>query len=249
MAVSQQPDEWQDALTEAFCVLLGKSLREFDPDASYAVYYSCSDLAIELFKAGFDAGPLARGEIVHPPFPTIPVLGSLLEGWHHFAAHWSIDLGRSAFYAGDPGDGAAIGLPELDTGLLGVELGRILTERSLTPRKIRKAYPEIEFRVHTDGTLFDAMRAITGTMRGPDHLFPLSPGHGVDREWHQRLGAVTHPGLRDHLRHFCRTENSARSDGAFYLGTEDPGFEPPRPVLAAWQVGEAQSWSAVVQVP
>jgi hypothetical protein len=33
------------------------------------------------------------------------------------------------------------------------------------------------------------------------------------------------------------------------LGAVDPGFRPPRPVIAAWQFGEAQSWSAVVQLP
>ncbi|WP_432829143.1 hypothetical protein [Dactylosporangium sp. CA-092794] len=243
------PDDWSAALTDAFAILLGRPLEEFAPDATYAVYYSCSDLAIDLFKAGFDVAPLARGEIVAPPFTAIPILGTLLEGWDLIAPHWSIDLGRSFFRAGDPGDGAAIGLPELDAGLPGSDLGHILTERGLSAGDIRDAYPEIDFRVHTDGTLFDAMRTITGTMLGPDRLFPLSPDWGVEPSWEERLAAVAHPELKAHLRHLCRTEDSARSDGALYLGSTDPGFEPPRPVIAAWQFGEAQSWSAVVQLP
>ncbi|WP_131736055.1 hypothetical protein [Actinomadura roseirufa] len=249
MTVSPQSDDWQDALAKAFSILLGRPLDEFDPDASYAVYYSCGDLAGELFADGFDVGPLAAGEIVHPPFATIPILGTLLEGWDMIAPHWSIDLGRSVFYAGEPGSGAELGVAELDTGLLGADLGRILTERGLTPPDLCKAYPEIEFRAHTDGTLTDAMRTATGTTRGPDHMFPFSPDWGADPEWDQRLAAVAHPGVRDHFRHLCRTMDSARSNGALYLGARDPGFEPPRSVIAAWQFGEAQSWSAVVRLP
>lgn len=248
MTVAPEHDDWQDALTQGFSILLGRSLDEVGPDASYAAFYDCADLSLDLFERGFDVEVLTSGEIIHPPFPTIPVLGELLAGWDSIAPQWSIDLGRSVFRAYDEG-GAEAGLPELDAGIQGIDLGRILTERDLTPQQIHKAYPKIEFRIHTDGTLIDALRAVTGTMRGPDHLFPLSPDWGVDPQWELKLQAVTHPGLRDHLCHLCRTENSARCDGAFYLGTRDPGFDPPRPVIAAWQFGEAQSWSAVIQLP
>ncbi|XVV17116.1 hypothetical protein ACQP2X_22885 [Actinoplanes sp. CA-131856] len=240
-------DEWQQALADGFSVLLGRPLDQFDPAASYAVYYSCGDLADDLFAKGFDAAPLARGEIVHPPFASMPVLGTLLEEWDLIAPYWSIDLGRSTFRAAVEGDGAEVGVPELDAGLLGTELGRLLSERGLTPRDIRDAYPEVEFRVHSDGSLRGALAVATGAMRGPGHLFALSPGWGVDPDSDERLKDVQHPGLRDHLRHLSRTRDSARSNGALYLGTEDPGFTPPRPVIAAWRVGESQSWTAVVK--
>ncbi|XVU20970.1 hypothetical protein ACQPZJ_27285 [Actinoplanes sp. CA-054009] len=240
-------DEWQQTLAEGFSVLLGRPLDEFDPTTSYAVYYSCGDLADDLFAKGFDVAPLARGEIVHPPFASMPVLGTLLEEWDLIAPHWSIDLGRSTFRAAVEGDGAEVGVPELDAGLPGTDLGRLLIERDLTPRDLRDAYPEVEFRVHTDGSLLGALAAATGATRGPDHLFPLSPDWGVDPACDERLAAVPHPALRDHLRHLSRTRDSARSNGAFYLGAKDPGFTPPRPVVAAWQVGESQSWTAVVE--
>ncbi|MFF5081691.1 hypothetical protein ACFY36_31970 [Actinoplanes sp. NPDC000266] len=238
-------DEWRQALEQGFEVLLGRPLGEFDPGVPYAVYYSCGDLVDDLFAKGFDVGPLAG--IVSPPFTTMPMLRTLLADWDLIAPHWSFDLSRSVFRAAVAGDGAEVGVPELDAGLLGSELGQSLTERGLDPRDIRDAYPEAEFRLHTDGSLLGALAAATGAMRGPDHLFALSPDWGVDPTSDERLKAVHHPGLREHLRHLSRTRDSARSNGAYYLGAEDPGFTPPRPVIAAWVVGESQSWTAVVQ--
>ncbi|SNY55094.1 hypothetical protein [Paractinoplanes atraurantiacus] len=235
-------DEWHVALVDGFSVLLGRAV---DGDAAeYAVYYSCDDLADDLFAKGFDVGAL--GEVVRPSFSSVPVLGTLLEEWDLIAPYWSIDLGRSKFRAAVEGDGADAGVPELDAGVTGAELGRILRERGLEPRDVRDAYPEVEFRVDTDGSLAGALAAATGAMRGPGHLFALSPDWGVDPVWDERLAAVRHPGLRDHLRHLCRTADSARATGAFFLGARDPGFAAPRTVVAAWRTGEGQSWTAVV---
>jgi hypothetical protein len=93
------------------------------------------------------------------------------------------------------------------------------------------------------------MCAATGTHRGPEHLFDLDPPHGVSPTWKKALAPVPHPGLRDHLRHLCRTPDEARCCGALYVGTKDPaGGNLPGPVLAAWQIGEGQAWSAVIRL-
>ncbi|MEU8660063.1 hypothetical protein [Actinoplanes philippinensis] len=191
---------------------------------------------------------LARGEIVHPPYPSIPILGELLEGWDLIAPHWSIDLGRSLFRAGDTGEGAALGLPHLDEGMTGADLGRELVERRWKPRKLRKTFPEIDFRIHTDGSLYDAMRAATATMTGPGEIFETGPVHGVEPRWEQALAALPDTDLREHLSNLCRDEQTARSDGAHYLGTRDPGLQSGAPVVAAWRIGEGQAFSAVVQL-
>ncbi|GLY07904.1 hypothetical protein Acsp01_82830 [Actinoplanes sp. NBRC 101535] len=230
-----------------FAILLGRPLGDFDRDATYALYYSCSDLSGELFARSFDAGVLTRGEIVHPPYPSISVLGELFRSWDPIAPHWSLDLGLSWFRSGDPEEALALDLPELAVGLSGVELGRLLVDRDWKPRKLRRAYPEIDFRVHTDGTLLDAMRAATGTMLAHGEIFEPGPVRGVEPQWQRKL-AVLPAELRDHLSVFCRDENTARSDGAFYLGTEDPGLLREAEVIAAFQFGEAQSWSAIVQI-
>ncbi|MEU8819470.1 hypothetical protein [Actinoplanes sp. NPDC048796] len=224
-------DEWRAALVDGFSVLLGRPVD--DDAAEYAVYYVCDDLADDLFAKGFDAGVLT--EVVRPPFSSVPVLGKLLAEWDLIAPFWSLDLGRSRFRAAVEGDGADAGVPELDAGVTGAELGRILGERGLEPRDIRDAYPEVEFRVDTDGSLAGALAAATGAMRGPEHLFTLSPDWGVDPVWDGRLAAVRHPGLRDHLRHLCRTKDSARAHGAHFSSAG----------IAVWRVGEGQSVTRV----
>jgi hypothetical protein len=250
MSETALSDCWDDALREAFAILLGRPLEEF-PDATYAAYYDCPEMAIQLFKEGFDLEPLARGEVVHPPFPTMPQLGEQLKGWDLIARHWSIDLGRSIFQATEINSGIDRGIPELDSPILGHDLGRILTERGLTPEDIVETYPDIQFRTHTDGSLFDAMRFVTGTHRGPDNLIMsrLDRVWGFDPAWKEKLAAVGHSGLRDALCNLCRTEFGARGDGAHYLGANDPHFTKSRQVVAAWQIGEAQAYSMVVQLP
>jgi hypothetical protein len=245
-----QPDRWDEALRKAFAILLGRPLEEF-PDATYAAYCDCPELAIQLFKEGFDLEPLARGEVVHPPFPTMPQLGTLLKGWDLIAPHWSIDLGRSIFQATEINSGADHGIPELESPILGSDLGPILTERGLTPEDVFKTYPDIQFRTYTDGSLFDAMRFVTGTHHGPDNLIRSHPDRvwGFDPAWEEKLAAVCDLGLRDALCNLCRTQFGARGDGAYYLGPEDPHFTQSRQMVAAWQFGEAQAWSMVVQLP
>ncbi|MDF5757359.1 hypothetical protein [Spongiactinospora sp. TRM90649] len=237
---------WDDALAQAFAILLGKPLEDFDADAMYATYYSCSDLSLELFDEDFDVAPLARGEIVSAPFSSVPILGELFEGWDLIAPQWAIDLGNSIFYSED----AVHGVNGLESGLPGVELGRILVERGMKTSDLSEAFPLVAFRVHSDGSLLDAMRVITGTMRGPEHLMPLEPEYGVEDRWRSRLAAIEHPGLRDHLMNLCRENDTARGYGALYLEDENPGYGiPPHPAIAAWRFGEGQAWSAVVRLP
>src|SRR5262245_4311150 len=130
---------WRRDLEDAFGTLLGQSLAGFDATTTYAAYYSCSDLSYDLFKEGFD--PAALTEVVHPPFDAIPELGRQLAGWDLITPHWTIDLGRSLFRSGEPGEGAEHGLPELDEGVTGADLHRLLTERTLTPQQLARTYP------------------------------------------------------------------------------------------------------------
>jgi hypothetical protein len=243
-----QPGNWDDALHQAFAILLGRPLKEF-PDAAYAAYFDACDLGIELFEEGFGLEPLARGEIVQPPFLAIPELGRILQGADLIMPYWSIDLGRSIFKASDINSGASLGVPELDSPIAGRDLGRILIERGLTPRDVSKTYPDIQFRAHTDGSLFDAMRFVTGTHPGPDHLLRCDPDSGIDPGWEEKLAAIAHPLLRDALRHLCRDAHTARAYGAHYSGAKNPWFKDHRQVIAAWGFGEGQGWSAVVQLP
>lgn len=243
---SALPDGWYEALSQGFEVLLGRPVEEF-PEATYAAYYLCDEVSFELFGAGFDVAPLARGEIARSPFATIPELRKILEGWDLDVPYWSIDLGESVFESTLNEGGASHGVPELDAPLSGRDLGRILTERGLTPQDVRQANVYVQFRAHTDGSLFDAMRFVTGTHRGPDHLPSYEPSWGVDPSWDEKLATVEHPGLRDALREVCRTEDSARSYGAYYRGAKAVHPADTRDVVASWRIGEGQAWKMVVQ--
>lgn len=229
---------WNDQLAAAFALLLDRPVHT--DTGRYAAWYSCADLGIELFEEGFDPAPLAAGEIVRAPFAALPELGELLAGWDRFAPFWSIDLGGSLIQA-DTDD-----LPGLADGLTGRAFGAALAEHGIDPGDLADAYPTVVFRVHTDGTLFDALDTLTGTHRGPGHLAPLSPAHGIDPGWQERLTAVPDPALADHLRDLHRTADSARANGALRLGATDPSHGLlPGPVTAAWQFGEGQAWSAI----
>ncbi|WP_405180665.1 hypothetical protein OG225_05370 [Nocardia sp. NBC_01377] len=232
---------WEESLAAAFSLVLERPVLE--DTGEYAAWYSCSDLSSELFDAGFPLEPLAAGEVVGDPFASIPVLGKLFEGWDLFAPHWSIDLGASLFFGEDdellPGR-------EVEAAISGRELGTELIARKVKAKKLADAYPTVLFRVHTDGSLFGAIQALTGTHRGRDHLFPLDPEAGVRKRWNRRFAELDDSALADHLRNLFRTEDYARAYGAYHLGTDDPSHGYlPHPVTTAWRFGEAQAWSAV----
>ncbi|MGN2637729.1 hypothetical protein ACTD5D_16340 [Nocardia takedensis] len=236
------PTSWDATLAEAFSLVLDRPILE--DSGRYAAWYACPDLSYELFEEGFDPELFASGEVVGPPFEAIPGLGELFQGWDRFAAQWTIDLGESIVRADDEG------LPGLTDGLTGREFGSGMSGRGLAPEDLIDSGPEVIFRVHTDGTLFDAMRALTGTHRGPDHLAALEVAHGLADDWDRRFAALGDRAVADHLRDLFRTEDSARAYGAFHLGKSDPSHGAiPHPVVTAWRFGEGQAWSAITSLP
>jgi hypothetical protein len=83
--------------------------------------------------------------------------------------------------------------------------------------------------VHTDGTLFGAMRAATWTMGGPENLITSHlDWFVVQPRWKAEPARIPHPGLRTHLEELC-------DDGACmsYVGAEY------RPWPQHWLTGQA----------
>ena len=145
--------------------------------------------------------------------------------------------------------------------MYGAELGPLLGRHGidLTNKRSKKlnGWLAVLLRVATDGTLTDAMRAATFTERGPDHLVSVREvprPRSADERWEEKLSTVTYPGLRDHLRMLCRTQDDARSEGGFYCATD---YWPSTDVLeavgcslvAGWEFGESQAGTAVVRLP
>ncbi|MFF5249977.1 hypothetical protein ACFY3V_37330 [Streptosporangium sp. NPDC000095] len=270
---------WGAALASAFEILLGGK-PTVDPASRYGVYYASDPLDEFLFPnpwATPDA--LSDREPRHLPdsdgeYPFSPWTWrfDLSESLFRFDAELLAGTGPW-------GDGGHKGPRPFDDTFVadlrtvsstdeagevlvhGAELGPLLGRHSvdLTNKKSKKlnGWLTVLLRVATDGTLTDAMRAATFTERGPEHLVSI---HDMDdacsagEPWEERLSAVTHPALRDHLRMLCLTEDDARSEGGFYCGTD---YWPWTDVLesvgcslvAGWGFGESQAGTAVVRLP
>ncbi|MFI7537136.1 hypothetical protein [Streptosporangium sp. NPDC049376] len=275
MTSETDPNGWSAALTGAFEILLGGE-PTVDPAAGYGVYYASDSLDEFLFPS-----PWATPEGLSGREPRyLPDS----DGEYPFSPWtWRFDLGESLFrfdadllagtgpwgadgYKGSrPFDDAFVAdlrtvssIDEAGEALVyGAELGPLLGRHGvdLTGEESERlnGWLTVLLRVATDGTLPDAMRAATFTERGPEHLVPI---HDMSAEepWEERLSAVTHPALRDHLRMLCLSERDARSRGGFYYGTDhwpwtDVLEAAGCSLVAGWGFGESQAGVAVVRLP
>ncbi|MEU3601574.1 hypothetical protein ABZ714_23065 [Streptomyces sp. NPDC006798] len=101
-------------------------------------------------------------------------------------------------------------------------------------------------RLVSDGTLLGALKAALDTGHRPEDL--MESEAEPDEEWEERLAAISHPGIRDHLKHFCTdgdlglmplTEEELRA-----TGLEDAGCE----AVAAWEDGHGQIDITIVRL-
>ncbi|MEV8633056.1 hypothetical protein AB0395_15495 [Streptosporangium sp. NPDC051023] len=269
---------WSAALAGAFEILLGGK-PTVDPAAGYGVYYASDPLDEFLFPNPWATPDALSGrEPRHLPdpdgeYPFSPWAWqfSLSESLFRFDAE--LLAGTGAW-----GDGGHKGPRPFDDTFVadlrtvssvdeagealvhGAELGPLLDRHGidLTSEESGKlnGWLTVLLRVATDGTLTDAMRAATFTERGPGHLVSIhdmDDAFSADEPWEERLSAVTHPALRDHLRMLCRTEDDARSEGGFYYGTDHwPWSDLLEAVgcslVAGWGFGESQAGTAVVRL-
>jgi hypothetical protein len=245
----EQPDAeaWQAQLADAFAILLGRPLEEFDPKAAYVLYHWDDVLSAELTEYVPDPEQLAG---IVPPQENA-------EEYPLCWASWHLDLGRSLFVLDDE---ESLGEPVTDAlravsrdagqiVVTGTELSRVLTTHRAS---LGGTFITLLARVHSADTLFDAMRAATWTMGGPDELYTDFAGVVVEPQWERALSTVADPVLRTHLSGICLDAHSARASGAYYSGTGTcpaalrpleslPGYT----FVTGWELGEGQAASAV----
>ncbi|MBB5625449.1 hypothetical protein [Sphaerisporangium krabiense] len=270
---------WDAALAGAFEILLGGK-PAVDPAARYGVYYASDPLDEFLFPnpwATPDALsdreprrlPDSDGEY---PFSPWTWRFDLSESLFRFDAELVAGTGpwgEGGHKGPRPFDDAFVAdlrtvssVDEAGEVLVhGAELGPLLGRHGvdLTNERSRKlnCWLTVLLRVATDGTLTDAMRAATFTERGPGHLVSIhdmNHARSAGEPWEEKLNAVPHPALRDHLRMLCLTQNDARSEGGFYYGTDhwpwtDVLEAVDHSLVAGWGFGESQSGTAVVRLP
>ncbi|MBM7085656.1 hypothetical protein ACWCHM_15515 [Micromonospora sp. SCSIO 07396] len=254
---------WDDLLGQAFGLLLGRPLAEFDAAGTYAVFHYDDETAGEALEE-FDPADLVAD---------VDGRSGDLGGDELYPDRWVPDLAGSAFVATDVRPAALQPLitagPDDDRAVVwGRDIGRALRDGSLgldelSPDGYRQ-YPHLLLRPRTDGSLLDAMRAATWTMSAPDGLCDIGDSlvrdgyveagvSVVDPRWESTLDQIGDEALRRHLRGLCLDARWARMAGAYYLG---PGECPSdlRPiadlpgsrVIAGWEFGEGQGATAVV---
>ncbi|MET8828031.1 hypothetical protein ABZX40_21485 [Streptomyces sp. NPDC004610] len=277
-APATDPSGWDTALAGAFEILLG-GRSAVDPAARYGVYYAPFDEY--LFPNPWstpDALTSREPRLLPDPgdgeYPFFPWTWrfDLSESLFCFDAELVAGTGpwgEGGHKGPRPFDDAfvadlrTVASVDEDGQVLvhGAELGPLLSRHGvdLTDERSEKlnCWLGVLLRVATDGTLTDAMRAATFTERGPEQLVSVADmRHSVSvaEPWEERLGAVTHPALRDHLRMLCVTANDARSEGGHYVGTDYwPGPDALEAVgcslVAGWVFGESETSTAVVRLP
>jgi hypothetical protein len=240
-------DQWEEQLADAFEILLGRPLVEFDPKATYALYFWNEYMSEEFY--GFYGDDALRSVVA----PLSPIVCSMEWG------RWSIDLGRSVFIFDDDdlaqfdfGPRAvaalrAVSRDAADLYLTGADLAQVMRGHNGL-LDLRKVQLTVLARVHTDGTLFGAMRAATWTMGGPENLTTSRPDwFVVEPRWKAELARIPHPGLRTHLENLCDDEVGMSYVGAEYCPWPQHWLtgQPGHTFVTAWSAHVGVMSSAI----
>ncbi|WP_445402399.1 hypothetical protein ACSMX9_12520 [Streptomyces sp. LE64] len=242
--------DWSRQLSDAFAVLLGRPLEEYDPDAVYAASVNGN----LMYETGFARDPawvrpaaLRGGQPVVWDCP-------LFDESDRFP---TFDAGGSVFDFSTSGEGTTA-LPRdfadaVDTVCFGRGLVRgadlaPLTERygvDLADPALAGAWTVFFPRLVSDGTLLDALRAALDTGHAPEQLLPFEVE--PDEEWQEELAAIDHPRLRAHLGYFCTDGEEGLMpllDDATTGGLQDEGCRP----VVGWEDGHGQIDIRVVRL-
>ncbi|MFE6814857.1 hypothetical protein [Streptomyces sp. NPDC057675] len=205
-------NSWEQDLTAAFSVLLGRPVEGFDPEADYALYHINGAVDDRwLWEALADAESLRCTCRIADNRPALLRICLALD--------WSLDLARSVFEFDFTGESAFLWVlgARPDSNLVaeacrtatGEELATVLTRHGLGVADILSALDDgmvtagVSFRVITDGTLQDALLTAIRGKRGPDRLRP-----GPD----EAVALSLAPGLFDSEREELSPEAAAERD-------------------------------------
>ena len=221
-------DLWEQDLTAAFTVLLGKPVDAFDPEAAYTLYYINRTIHDRWVWGALDHADSLRQTWAPGDDGERPMLLQIC-----LALDWSLDLARSVFefdFTKDSALSRAFGarpesnrVAEACRTVTGDELASVLTEHDLGLADIVSGIQDgafsigVSFRVVTDGTLRDALltairgkHGVDGLRPGPDEAAILGllpglfdggqePSADVTAERDRLLAPVGDPRLRAHL--------------------------------------------------
>ena len=248
-------ERWEEQLADAFGILLGRPLEDFDSTPAYALYHWDRYMS-EGFCGYF--GDIPLGSVVPP------LRGDGSEyplDW----GRWGIDLGRSIFEFRDDHAaleqpvGAALRTVSRDASrvcVTGADLAPVSAGHDGLFNDFDDIWLTVMARADTDGTLFGAMRAATWTMGGPADLrTPDCSEAVVEPEWQATLERIPDPVLRSHIQLLGQKGRCACCAGVYYSGTEycpdalewlasQPGYA----FVPGWELGEFEGSSAIFAI-
>ncbi|MGX4735893.1 hypothetical protein [Kitasatospora griseola] len=239
--------DWDRQLADAFAVMLGRPLHEYDPDAVYAAGVGGNlihEVEFDRDAAWVRPQALSGAEPVRWDC-------SLFDDSERTPM---FDAARSIFAI--PADRDSPALPEpfasavaaacFAEGLIrGADLAPLVVEHGVDLADHQGSWAVFFARLRSDGTLLDAFRAALDTGRSPEDLVPFEATPADD--WEEDLAAVEHPGLRAHLAYFLTDGEEGLMpmvEDAPAWGLDDFGCEP----VIGWEDGFGQLDLAVVRL-
>ncbi|MEU2053393.1 hypothetical protein [Streptomyces bungoensis] len=229
-------DDWESSLTQAFGVLLGHPLADFDSGAEYAADYSGSWLyesQADTDPAWLEPAALAgRETITNENLLLLDEVGYPELRFDASRSLFEIDTAVD-FPAAFKEDLAAVKVRghERRPVVRGADLARLTARHGVdltSPDLPAKTWCVVRARIASDGTLLDALRVATGIGEGSDGLVPCEE---KDAATEAAIAAVEHAGIRAHLRAFC----SPGSDLGLCLWYMRKCREEGSPLVAQWE--------------
>jgi hypothetical protein len=201
--------DWESSLTQAFGVLLGSPLSDFDSGAEYAAYYSGN----WLYETEFNTDPTwlepaaltGRETITNEYVLLLDEVGIPQLRFDASRSLFEIDTDAAQFPAAFEEDLAAATLAghDLYPQVRGVDLAHLTARHGIdltSPDHPARTWCVAYARIASDGTLLDALRVATGMGQGFDSLVPCAK---ANTQTQAAIAAVEHAGLRAHLHAFC----------------------------------------------
>ncbi|MEU5097948.1 hypothetical protein [Streptomyces sp. NPDC020996] len=238
-------DDWESSLTQAFGVLLGHPLSDFDSGAVYAADYSGSWLSESQSNrdpAWLEPAALTgRETITNENLLLLDEVGYPELRFDASRSQFEIDAAVE-FPAAFKEDLAAVKLRghERWPVVRGADLARLTARHGVdltSPDLPAKTWCVVRARIASDGTLLDALRVATGIGEGPDGLvLREAKDTAMGAEIEAAIAAVEHAGIRAHLRAFC----SPHSDLGLCISYMRKCKEEGSPLVALWEVAGEQ---------
>jgi len=254
-------EAWKRELADAFQVLLGHPLSDYDPHGSYGAYYGGN----WLYESDSGTDPAWLSPAALTGKVTITMDHLLLDGDQDLP-ELQFDASQSLFEVDPEGlpeafaeDLAAACLP--DSSLVrGEELARLLERHALdltSPDLPEETWSVSQARIASSDTLLDALKAATGIGSGPDSLVPYRKPHiwvtGTEAEADEAIAAIHHVGLRAHLRTFSEPGSHSldyqaeRTKGRDWSGWQGSEWKRAGSLVTQWIGAVDQYTISVVQ--